>query len=64
MRQEPHDRETCRGLAASRLADETEGLAVSEREADAVHRLDHAGAAEREEVGLQSGDFEDYRFLC
>src|SRR6266850_2708448 len=54
-RQEPDDREARRRLAASRLADEPERLAFVEREAHAVHRLDDACPAEREEVGLEVG---------
>ena len=58
-RQEPDDREARRRLAAPRLADEPQRLALVEREAHAVHRLDDACPAEGEEVGLQVGDLED-----
>src|SRR3989442_224874 len=54
-RQEPDDREARRRLAASRLADEPQGLALVEREAHAVHRLDDACPPERVEVGLEIG---------
>src|SRR5262249_27861816 len=58
-RQEPDDRETGGGLAAARLADEPEGLALLEREADALHRLDPPTAAEPVEVGAEIGDVQD-----
>src|SRR5262245_21052961 len=63
--QEADDREARGRLAAARLADEPQRLALVEREAHAVHRLDHARPAEGEEVGLQIGDFEErgQRFL-
>src|SRR6266545_2744737 len=67
-RQEPDDREARRRLAAPRLADEPQGLALVEREAHAVHRLDDACPAEGEEVGLEVGHLQDrdhatYKFL-
>ena len=50
-------RSTCsRGLAASGLADEPEGLALARRKADAVDRLDHARAAEGEDASARSRD--------
>src|SRR5262249_36150190 len=58
-RQEPDDRPARRRLAASGLADESQGLALVEGEADAIHRLDDARAAEGGEVRPQLGDLED-----
>jgi hypothetical protein len=44
------------GLAGAGLADDPEGLAFFEREADAVHRAIHAAA--RMKVGAEIRDFE------
>ncbi len=57
--QEPDDRHARRGLAAPGLADQPEGLALAQREADPVHRPDHARSAEGEEVRLETGDLQD-----
>src|SRR5207302_10291120 len=48
----------CR-LAAARFTAEPERLALVQAEAHAIHGLDDAGSAEREEVGLEVGDFEN-----
>src|SRR2546427_1623149 len=58
-RQEPDDREARRRLAASRLADEPQGLAFVKREAHAVPRPEDACPAEAEEVRLQLGHGQD-----
>src|SRR5207244_1272856 len=47
-RQEADDRETRRRLAAAAFADDAEGLALVERETDAVDRLDNAIATKRD----------------
>ena len=60
IRQQAHDREAGRGLAAARLADQAKRLAFVEGEADAVNRLDDALAAEAGEVRVQVGDFEQW----
>src|SRR5262249_18308323 len=52
-------REARRGLAASRLADQPECLALVEREAHAIHCLHDAGPAEGEEVRLEIGHLQD-----
>src|SRR5207245_2017675 len=58
-RQEPDDRKAGRRLAAARFTDEPECLALVQAEAHAIHGLDDAGSAEREEVRLEVGDFEN-----
>src|SRR5882672_10077658 len=58
-RQEPDDREAGGRLPAARFADEPQGLARAEAEADAVHRLDDARAAEGEEMRLEVDDLKD-----
>src|SRR5206468_343481 len=61
---QPQDQARRRGLAAARLADEAQRLALREREADAVDRVDHAPAtgeprAADVEPLLQPGDLEE-----
>ena len=57
-RQQADDRQAGGGLAAARFADQAEGLAFIQGEADAVDGLDDARSAERGEVRLQVGNFE------
>src|SRR5262245_6124080 len=59
-RQEPDDGEAGRRLAAARLTDEPERLALVQREAHAIHGLDDARPTEREEVRLEVGDLQDW----
>ena len=50
------DRQAGRGLAAARLADETDRLAFSQSEAHAIDGLDHAAPTKREIMCLQVGN--------
>src|SRR5205809_1034669 len=60
-RQEADDRQAGRGLAAARFADDTERLALVQREADVVDRLDDSGAAEGDVMRLQIADLQQRR---
>jgi hypothetical protein len=53
-REEPDDRQAGCGLAAARLADEADRLALTQGEGDPVDGLDDAGSAERGVVCLQA----------
>src|SRR5262249_11554788 len=59
-RQQPDDRQARRGLAASGLTHDAERLARLQREADAVDRLDDAGAAKRHVAGWQAGHLQQW----
>src|SRR5207237_6125732 len=60
-RQEADDRQTGCCLAATAFADDAERLAFVQREADAVDRLDDAGAAEGDVMRLQIADLQQWR---
>ncbi len=59
IRDQPQDRHRANGLAAARLADDGDGLALGHVIGDAVHRLNDARG--REEVGSEIPDLDDVR---
>jgi len=62
IRHQPQDRERRHALAATRLADDRQGLAAGERERHAVHGLHQPVAGV--EVGAQIDDFEHVVLGC